>query len=379
MRWRYFILLGLLVGLMSCKKDKPTEYRATPYAITIPPYFPTQLNIPADNPLTVEGIKLGRYLFYDGRLSGRTDSLMTCATCHVQSKGFECGMDNPDFPGGHPRGLTGIPSPHAMLPLVNLVWNNSGYMWNGKVNTTNTDTNFRNLENFIRMGILAPHEMSGSIDKTLNLIKSIAIYPPMFKAAFGTGDVTLDRISKTIAQFIRTLISSDSRFDRYLRGEIQLTQAELRGYVLFTTETGADCFHCHGGGGNPLFTTHLFYNNGKDTCFTGPCEDVRDRYHITGNPADIGAYRAPTLRNIEYTAPYMHDGRFKTLDEVLNFYNTGIQNSPYTHPLMHYAAYGGVQLTPSELSDLKMFLLSLSDPCFISNPAFSKPDDPALP
>ena len=375
------IWIGLVVlFVLSCSKEQNHNNSSpTPYSISIPPYFPTLLNIPYDNPLTVEGIKLGRYLFYDGRLSGRTDSLMSCYTCHIQAHGFECGLTNSDYPDGHPHGLTGIPTPHTMLPMINLVWNANGYLWNGKIYPSNPDSNYRNIENLVSMAILAPHEIHGSIEKTVEMIQSIPLYPPMFKAAFGTNEITLGRISKAIAQFVRTLISADSRFDQYMRGELQLSSQELNGFVLFTTENGGDCFHCHGGEGNPLFTTNLFYNNGKDTCFSGSCEDTRDRYHITGNTNDIGAYRAPTLRNIEFTAPYMHDGRFKTLDEVLHFYNEGVKNTPYTNSLMHHAANGGVRLTASQLNDIKAFLLSLSDQGFITNPAFSRPDDPALP
>jgi len=369
-----------LLMLASCRKEQNHENTApTPYTISIPSYFPTILNIPADNPLTVEGIRLGRYLFYDGRLSGRTDSLMSCYTCHIQSNAFECGLYNPEYPEGHPHGLTGILTPHTMLPLINLVWNSNGYLWNGKIYPSNPAQGSRNIEDVVSMAILAPHEFNGNIEKTVAMIRSIPLYPPMFKAAFGTEEITIDRISKAIAQFIRTLISADSRFDRYLRGELQLTPPELNGYVLFTTEQGGDCFHCHGGEGNPLFTTNLFYNNGKDTCFSGPCEDTRDRFHVTGNISDIGAYRAPTLRNIEFTAPYMHDGRYKTLDEVLHFYNEGVKNTPYTNSLMHHAANGGVRLTASQLNDIKAFLFTLSDEGFITNPAFSKPDDPRLP
>jgi cytochrome c peroxidase len=136
------------------------------------------------------------------------------------------------------------------------------------------------------------------------------------------------------------------------------------------TELGADCFHCHGGEGNPLFTTNLFYNNGKDSVFGDPL----DRRSVTVNPADIGSYKAPTLRNIAYTAPYMHDGRYKTLDEVIDFYSSGLVWSPTISPLMHHVNDHGVQLTPVEKAELKAFLYALSDTSFIMNPNFTKPD-----
>lgn len=371
-----FVLTGWLALLLltACQKqEEPVPVPGpTPYTIAIPKHFPTNLNIPADNPMTVEGITLGRYLFYDGRLSGRThpDSLMSCATCHLQSRGFECGIDHPEFPDGHPHGLTGIPTPHFMMPLVNLVWAQNGYLWDGRVSQNNESPLKRNLEDFTWMAIMAPHELHGDTNRTVALFQSLKGYPELFRKAFGSDKITARNMGRAIAQFARTLISSNSRFDQYLRGEVQLNTSERNGYVLFMTEEGADCFHCHGGAGNPLFSTYQFYNNGKDAFFTG----VGDRYAITGDPADMGAYKAPTLRNIAFTAPYMHDGRFRTLDEVLDFYNSGLVWSPYIHPLMHHISTGGVRLLPAELADLKAFILTLSDSSFISNPDFSPPD-----
>lgn len=381
MKQTYFCIKLLILSfagfVVSCQDEPRTKYVPEPYQINIPFGFPTDLNIPIDNPLTVEGIELGRILFYDGRLSGRTepDSLMSCATCHIQSRGFECGIDHPKYVDGHPFGLTGIPTPHSMLPLVNLVWNNQGYFWNGFVSGSNPDLQYRNLEDIVRMGILAPHEINGDTSKTVEMIKSISGYPLLFKKAFGDDLINMDRISKAISQFVRTLISANSKFDKYLRGEIQLSPQELNGFVLFTTEEGADCFHCHGGDGNPMFTTNLFYNNGKDSLFTGTFEDPRDRFHITNDPMDLGAYRAPTLRNIEKTAPYMHDGRYKTLEEVIEFYSHHILLSPSISPLMHHATNGGVQLLPQEKADLIAFLKTLTDEQFLTNPLFSRPDN----
>ena len=367
-------MLLLAAGiLVSCtKEEKPETISPTPYVIDIPLYFPTQLNIPSDNPMTVEGIALGRRLFYDGRLSGRSDpdSMMSCSTCHLQEHAFECGLNHPKYTGGHPFGLTGISTPHTMMPLINLVWTNTGYLWNGMVEPSNNDPSKRQLEDLVWMGIMAPHEMAGDTNRTKALIQATAGYPEMFKKAFGSEVVTARNIGRAIAQFIRTLISANSKFDRYLKGEAQLTPSELNGYVLFMTEEGGDCFHCHGGEGNPLFTTNLYYNNGKDDVFT----DTRDRYHVTLQEQDIGAYKAPTLRNLAFTAPYMHDGRFVTLDEVINFYSSGLVYSPYVNPLMHHISTNGNQLTPSEKVDLKAFLLTLSDSSFITNPAFGAPE-----
>lgn len=368
--------VGMILGIHACDKEPlPDEipWSATPYHLQIPRFFPTLVNIPSNNPLTIEGVALGRYLFYDTRLSGYTgtdsDSMMSCATCHVQANNFDVGMNNPRFPDGQTFGVTGIPTPHNPMPLMNLVFNHEGYFWNGMICEANPNPNRRTLEDVVSMGIIAPHEMNSTIEKAVAAIKTDAYYPEMFKKAFGTSDITIERIEKAVAQFIRTLISADSKFDRYMRGEAQLTDSELRGYILFTTEEGADCFHCHGSEGTPLFTTNLFYNNALESEFTDP----RDRYGFTGNTSDIGAYRAPSLRNVEVSAPYMFDGRFKTLDEVLEFYNTGLVYSPYVHSLMHKINEGGALLTPTQLADLKAFLLTLTDEQFLTNPDFANP------
>lgn len=370
------VVIGLALVVVSCKKNDPHEpvYTPTPYQVEVPFRFPTKLNIPADNPMTAEGVELGRKLFYDGRISGRTDpdSMMTCATCHLQSRSFECGIDHPVFIGGHPHGVTGIKTPHYMMPLINLVWTHTGYLWNGVIEPSNPDPSRRQLEDLVWMAIVAPHEMNSDTNRAKQRIQEIPGYPEMFRRAFGSSVVTVKNMSRAIAQFVRTLISADSKFDRYLRGQVQLNPSELAGYVLFMTEEGGDCFHCHGGEGNPLFTTNLFYNNGKDSLFTDP----RDRFQVTGDPSDIGAYKAPTLRNLAFTAPYMHDGRFKTIDEVLDFYSTGLVWSPYVNPLMHHISSNGNQLTPDEKASMKAFLLTLTDSSFVTNPAFGMPELP---
>ena len=368
------LLLGFsLLFFNGCVDDNNVDevFETTPYQIEIPFGFPTKLNIPEDNPMTVEGVELGRYLFYDGRLSGRNhpDSLMTCATCHRQERAFEAGVDHPDFPGGFPHGLTGLPTHHVMLPMINLVWNHSGYGWNGFLYPDNPVENLRNIEDFVRLTVMAKDEIDGDTLQTREMIQSIPGYPELFQKAFGSDKVTFTNIGKAIAQFVRTLISANSKFDKYMRGEVQLSQSELNGYVLFTTEEGADCFHCHGGFGNPLFTTHLFYNNGKDTEFTDPM----DRFQISKDPMDHGAYKATTLRNIEVQGPYMHDGRFATLEEVIDFYSHDLKQSPYINPLMHHINDGGIQLVPSEKEDLLNFIKTLRDDEFMTNPDFAKP------
>ncbi|MCK9291715.1 MAG: cytochrome c peroxidase [Bacteroidales bacterium] len=367
-----WVMILLIVSSCKTEPEPITIHETTPYIIDIPFAFPTKLNIPEDNPMTVEGVELGRYLFYDGRMSGRThpDSLMSCGTCHLQKNNFEAGIDHPVFTDGFVHGINGIQTQHVMLPLINLVWNHNGYGWNGFITPDNDDPALRNIEDFVRIAVLAEDEIAGDTNRIKKLFQNLEGYPELFFKAFGSDKITFKNMERAIAQFVRTLISTDSRFDRYLRGETQLTASELNGFVLFTTEEGADCFHCHGGSGNPLFTTHLFYNNGKDTIFDEPM----DRFAVTGDPMDKGAYKAPTLRNIELSGPYMHDGRFATLDEVIDFYSHHVKSSEQIDPLMHHVLRGGVQLTPPQKEDLKAFIRTLRDDTFLTNPDFAEPE-----
>ena len=390
----YRLLMVVLLTatfLYSCDPDTPAPVQEGPTAFIFPDvqHFPTQLNIPEQNPMTVEGIELGRYLFYDGRLSGSShpDSLMSCASCHIQSKGFEVGIDHPKYKDGHPFGLPtenypeGKPTPHYTMHLLNLVYNSNGYLWNGMIHKSNERKgpegyefmgddylSYKYLESLVWMSILAEHEIAGSIEKTINLIGSIPMYKPMFTAAFGTDEVNIDRVSKAIAQFVRTIVANRFKFYKYVRREVDLTQQELRGYQLFFSED-ADCFHCHSG--SLLMTTNEYYNNAKDTVF----EDPRDRYAITGDLMNKGAYKAPSLINCEINGPYMHDGRFKSLDEVIDFYSHGLVYSDYVDPLMKYVKENGVQMTSEQKADLKAFLLTLTDHELLNDPKYSCPDE----
>lgn len=365
--WTNACLLGAVclgVIAVSCGPYQPEEPEGpTFFDLNTPAFFPTRTAIPEDNRLSVQGVALGRYLFYDGRVSGHSDpaAWRSCAACHIQAHAFEGG---PDY---------AAPTPHAMLPLFNVAFNTEAYHWNG-----DTDS----LEQLIYAALTDPNEINGHPDSIVASINAIDFYPDMFAAAFGRPSsgapvVSIDRICKAIAQFVRTIVSADSKFDRYVRGETALTDEELKGYLLFTTEEGADCFHCHGGSGNMLFSTYGFANNGLDP--DSLMTDPYDRFSVTGNAADRGRYRIPTLRNIEYTAPYMHDGRFSTLEEVIDQYSEGVHYAPNISPLMHHVSEGGVQLTEPEKQALKAFLLTLSDPNLLSNPSLGKPQDDRLP
>jgi len=391
-----FVLPVFIVGVIwSCGSDTNENFQAgtfspTPYVIPEATYFPKTLNIPIDNPMTVEGVALGRYLFHEGRLSGNTskDMLMSCATCHIQKNGFEVGINHPKFTEGKTFGLPskefpeGQPTPNYMLPLVNSVYNNNGYFWNGFINKSNMykgsaevnvpeedEYHFKNIESVVWMSITSPHEMNSTVARSVAAIDAIPMYKEKFKAAFGTEEVSYDRISKAIAQYVRSIVSHNSKFHKYLRQEAELTAQEKRGHDLFFSED-ADCFHCHGG--SVLMTTNEYFNNAKDVLFGA--ED-RDRHSVSGDAMDVGAYRAPSLINIELTAPYMHDGRFKTLDEIIDFYSEGLIYSDYVHPLMKNVRQQGVQLDDDDKAALKAFLLSLTDHELIESPQYSCPPE----
>ena len=357
----------LILTLTGCKNDvnEQTSVKPAPYVFADLDQFPKKLNIPDFNPTTVEGVRLGRFLFYDGRISGRldSDSLMSCASCHVQERGFKCGLDHPIYKG-HPFGLPSVDfphgtlTPHVMLSLINTVYNSNGYLWNGGAQT---------IESIVAAVITDPHEINGSVDKTVYLIASDPMYRPMFKAAFGSEEVNINRISNAIAQFVRTIIAYRFKFYDYVQHKASLTPAELKGYEMFYSEK-ADCFHCHAG--SLLMTTTNYYNNAKDTVFSDPL----DRYSVTGNTEDKGAYRAPSLINCELNAPYMHDGRFITLDEVIDFYSEGLKYSDNVSPMMTYVRNGGNHLSPEEKAELKSFLLTLTDHALLTDSTYSCPE-----
>lgn len=354
--------LFVIIFITSCVKEAvkdddinpivPTS--PTPYQLIIPQLFAQYINapvIPVDNPLTVEGIALGRKLFFDPILSG--NGTQSCASCHNPQTSFS---DTARFS----TGIDGLQGGRSAMPIFNMAWNWSGkFFWDGRANS---------IEAQALGPVVNPIEMHNTWQNAVATLQNHSLYPNLFRAAFSTNIIDSGLVVKAIAQFERTLISGNSRFDQYLNGQISLTPQELDGFNVFMTENRGDCFHCHGNAANPLWTDNLFHNNGLDATFTDNGLGV-----ISGNAADNGKFKTPSLRNLAYTAPYMHDGRFATLDEVINHYSEGLQYSPTIDPLLKYIGQGGVQLTASDKAALKAFLLSLSDDSFINNPAFQQP------
>ncbi|PKP46796.1 MAG: cytochrome-c peroxidase [Bacteroidetes bacterium HGW-Bacteroidetes-12] len=361
----FFIVLIILIGFYSCKKDNekvipippPTPIPIgppTPAPLVIPAIFAQTLPpplIPSNNPQTVEGIALGRKLFFDPILSG--NGTQSCASCHAPSNAF---VDTNRFS----TGIDLLQGNRNAMPIFNIAWNFSDkYFWDGRA---------IGVEGQAFGPVVNPVEMHNTWVNAMATLQAHPTYPSLFNAAFGTTTIDSILVTKAIAQFERTLISANSKFDRFLLGLEPLTPQEASGFNLFMDQQGGDCFHCHGNAGNPLWTDNAFHNNGLDANFTDLGLGA-----VTGNAADNGKFKTPSLRNLIYTAPYMHDGRFQTLDEVLEHYSTGVQISPTVDPMMEFAFQGGVQLTASEKSNLKAFLLSLTDTDFVVNPAFQAP------
>jgi cytochrome c peroxidase len=327
------------------------EYVPTPLALEIPILFEQKILppiIPFSNPQTVEGVALGKKLFFDPILSG--DNSQSCSSCHNPVNSF---TDNSQFSAG----VDGVLGNRNAMPLINLAFNYDDFFaWDG--------SEF-GLESQALEPVENPIEMHNTWEQAVQNLQATSDYPELFQRAFGNNTITKELVTKAIAQFERTLISGNSKFDRYLLGNETLTDQELNGFNVFMDETKGDCFHCHGSNNNPLWTDNKFHNNGLDAIFS----DL-GLGSVTGDPSDNGKFKSPTIRNLAFTAPYMHDGRFNTLDEVINHYSEGLQNSPTIDPLMKKVAEGGVQITIEEKADLKAFLLTLSDSDFINNIAF---------
>ncbi len=337
---------------MSCSNpNSEEEYTPTPYTLEIPDLFQEKLIpplIPSDNPLTEEGVNLGKKLFFDKKLSGNT--AQSCASCHKPQNSF---TDNTRFSDG----IDGVFGLRNSMPLFNLAWNfGERFAWGGKEFSLEAQA-LEPINNVIEM-----HSNWASVATRL---QQDPAYPSLFLRAFGTSIIDSTLITKAIAQFERTLISGNSRFDQYLLGNISLTQEELNGFTIFMNEEKGDCFHCHGSNNNPLWTDNDFHNNGLDETFV----DL-GLGEVTGDPNDNGKFRSPSLRNLGFTAPFMHDGRFETLEEVIDHYSEGLKISSTIDPLMKKAAQGGVQLTTQEKKELKAFLLTLTDTSFVNNPNF---------
>ena len=310
----------------------------TPYRFTMSGTFPVP-DLPRDNPLIEERVALGKALFNETALS--CDGTLSCASCHVSSFAFT-------DPRRYSLGVRGQVGTRNAMPLFNLAWKTS-FFWDGRAPSLRAQA---------LMPIQDHTEMDETLEHVTDRLAATTTYPPLFAAAFGSPEITAEKIGLALEQYLLTLTAFDAKFDRALRGKAALSDEEKRGFELFMTENdprtgqrGADCFHCHGG---PLFSDHQFHNNGLT-----PGDDT-GRFRITHLEADRGKFATPSLRNVARTAPYMHDGRFATLEEVVAHYSTGVHRSPTLDPNLAKHPEGGLQLSAGDQRALVAFLRTLT-------------------
>lgn len=351
----FFSIVFLSFG---CRKDQiDVNAIVTPYQIEYPTVldaFLPKFEIPVDNPMTVQGVELGRELFYETLLS--SDNTQSCSSCHLLGKSFS---DTVDFS----IGVTGAIGDRNAMPLFNLGWGTS-FFWDGRSLT---------LEEQALKPVTNPIEMNNTWENAVEALQATSKYPNLFKAAFGTKKIDSILVAKALAQFERTLLSANSPFDKgFFNEQIGFTEAEqallIEGESIFVDEGRGGCMHCHGGVGNYLFMDNKFHNNGLDMI---PADSGLAA--ITEDIGDLGKFKTPSTRNLVFTAPYMHDGRFNTLEEVVSHYSSGVQVSVHLDPNIHINSDGSPLMSPMEEQALVFFLKSLSDSDFISNPDFKKP------
>jgi cytochrome c peroxidase len=316
--------------------DLPAKF--TPFRFQMSRTFPVPA-LPRDNPLLVERVALGEKLFNDPALS--RDGTLSCATCHPASSAFS-------DPRRFSLGVEARTGTRQGMPLFNLAWKKE-FFWDGRAPSLRAQA-LMPIQDHLEMDETLPHVVA-------KLQKSHAAD---FERAFGTAQVTPERIGLALENFLLTLTSHDSKFDRVMRGEGKLSAEEQRGFELFMMEReprmgslGADCFHCHGGA---LFTDHQFRNNGLAI-------DEKDlgRFKVTQSALDRGTFATPSLRNIALTAPYMHDGRFQTLEQVLDHYSEGVQRTDTLDPNLAKHPDGGLHLSAEEKKAVIAFLKTLTD------------------
>jgi len=346
-----------IVGMHSCRNERPTIHPQprpsgpTPYALDIPTwtidttYAPVW---PADNPLTVEGVALGRKLFYEEALS--RDGTLSCGSCHLQEHAFS-------DPRRYSIGTDGESGQRNGMALMNLAWSHF-YFW---------DARALSLEAQALAPVTDHRELFNAWPEVLQRLKEHPAYSALFQTAFGTMEIDSSHVARALAQFERTLISFSSPFDRfhYECDTLALTPTERRGMDLFFGK--AHCNDCHE---LPLFQDHGVINIGLDSVPVDQGMGAR-----TGFAKHVGRFKTPTLRNCAVSGPYMHDGRFATLEEVVDFYADDVHlNTPNFDDHMFAWKLGAVQLVAQERGDLVAFLKSLTDTRFLNAPSLSDPD-----
>ncbi len=326
-------------GTEAGRKAPPTK-GTTPVAFVVPAGFP-QVALPEDNGLTSEGVALGERLFFDVRLSG--NGTQSCASCHAPERALSDGV-------ALSRGAEGAMGVRNSMPLFNLAWA-PNFAWDGSK---------ARVRDQALAAMVNPIEMHGEPAKVVAELTRDAAMGDAFAAAFGSREITAERVGLALEQYLLTLVAADSKFDRAMRGAAQMTEQEKEGFALFVTEydpvrgkRGADCFHCHGG---VLFSDQDFKSNGLDlvSADTG-------RALVTGKTSDAGKFKTPSLRNVAVTGPYMHDGRFATLEEVVAHYDHGVKRAATLDANLAKHPDAGLGLTGAEQAALVAFLRTLTE------------------
>lgn len=318
-----------------------TKRFSTPIYLDIPKDWPKPVYDFSKNPLTEEGFQLGRNLFYDPILS--RDNTISCASCHLQQTGFT----HVDHDLSH--GIEGRIGTRNSMTLMNLAWSKT-FMWDGGVN---------HLEVQFIHPITSEVEMDETMENVVKKLQETPKYQDLYKKAFGTDKITGQLTLKALSQFVVMLTTSNSKYDKVVRREEKFSEMEQKGYDLFKQY----CVSCHK---EPLFTNDSFENNGLAIDTT-----LNDfgRMRITQNVKDKQKFKVPTLRNVQFTFPYMHDGRFKTLNEVVKHYNSSILKSP----TLAKELQNPMNLSDNDRTDLVAFLKTLTDKEFLFNQRFGYP------
>lgn len=342
--WTVLLLLGIFI--LACKKDNPVKDEIDNWLGFIrPSNFPEPEYDFTNNPVTKEGFELGRALFYEPRLS--RDNTITCGSCHIQSSAFT--QHGHDVSHGIDDRLGTRNSP----PIMNLAWNKA-FMWGGGV----YDLDLQPI-----VPITAHEEMDESLENVMNKLRGLPKYTALFSSAFGTSEINTARFMKALSQFMLMCVSSNSKYDKVMRKEAgaSFTPDELQGYTIFKDKCGS----CHS---EPLFTDGSFRNNGLGI---SPVNDL-GFYIATLKETDKYKFKVPSLRNLQYTGPYMHDGRFLSLAGVLEHYNAEVQDTQNLDPLLKQDSRRGIALTENDKVKLTAFLATLNDTDFINNELLSE-------
>lgn len=310
--------------------DPSEKLDLTPFELELPNHFP-EMPIPSDNPLTIAKVTLGKKLFFDSLLS--VDNSISCASCHLQENAFS-------DPARFSLGVGGLIGDRQAMPIFNIGYSPT-FFWDGRS---------ASLEAQALDPIENPVEMKNTVVEVVRRLNEDDDYIELFHIAFGKNP-NAQSLARALASFERTLISDDAPYDKFIKGIAPLTPSQQRGWLLFNSEEG-DCFHCHNGHNN---TTFEFLNNGLKEVY----ED-QGRADVTGLDSDVGKFKVPSLRNLKFTAPYMHDGSLETLEDVIEFYNTG--GSGHRNQDVNITP---LNFRPQQKEDLLNFLLSLSDEEFI--------------